>query len=773
MPATMRTPATPISFTLRPSILARLVVLLLGLGLGFERMSAAAAAAVNTVNTVNAVGESSEGAVAVPETVPFDPQKLADGSARGAIAKSWFKELEFDPMVPGPLRWDQRVDQAFAGVVKILATVLFYEPLARSEQFVETNHVEHYVRLRGDSGPFQRLDRRDDQQAESLTDEQVALLKARGRLLTDKTGSAQRAARITAKPVEVVSVIVDVGTLYVLVPETGRFVKQLPLRGLLSSRPEEHLTRQQVDALGTEGRLRTDEAANRNGAIPQAVVGSPWVQTRRVAGAPVVVLWLGAGAVFFTIYMRFFNLWGFSHAIQAVRGRFDNPLDDGEVSHFQALSSALSATIGLGNIAGVTIAMTTGGPGAFFWMTVFGFLGMSSKFVECTLGQKYRLVRPDGTVSGGPMQYLQSGLAEYGLPKLGLVLSLAFSVMCICGSLGGGNMFQANQSGGLLLATWQSADQAQLIELQREIKNASADQLAKLEQQHRTLHDSMQQFEQRFRVIYGIGLAGLVGIVIVGGIKRIGAAAEWLVPSMCAIYILACLWVIGLNASRIPSLVSQILSEAFSGAAVGGGLLGVMVTGVRRAAFSNEAGVGSAAIAHSAARTSEPIREGAVALLEPFVDTVVVCSMTALVILLTGAWNNEDWIIGQHAEGASLTALAFRDGVGDWFTYVLAVAVFLFAYSTIISWSYYGERCWERLFGARSIIVFKVLYLLCVVLGAIMPMSSVLDFSDMMILCMAFPNIIGCVLLAPGVRRDLFDYWRRYKAGEFPIHGEG
>ncbi|MDA1180392.1 MAG: alanine:cation symporter family protein, partial [Planctomycetota bacterium] len=491
-------PVIPSSRTFRATFLGRLATLVLGIALGLGCVSAA---------LVQAAGESPGLAVAVADVPPFDVEKLADH----AIAELWLRELEFDPVVPGPVRWGERVDRAFSGLVNILAQVLFYEPFARSEQFVETNHIEHYVRPRGARGPFQRLGRRGDQPTDSLTEkldeDQVALYQARGRLLTDETGSVRRTARIAAEPVEVVSVLVDVGTQYVLVPGSERFVKQLPLRGLLSSQPDEQLTRQQVDSLGTEGRLRIDGVATGGVAIGEPEgASSPWVHTRRVAGAPVVVLWLGAGAVFFTIYMRFFNLWGFWHAIQAVRGRFDGPLDVGEVSHFQALSSALSATIGLGNIAGVTIAMTTGGPGAFFWMAVLGFLGMSSKFVECTLGQKYRLVRPDGTVSGGPMQYLQSGLAEYGLPKLGLVLSLAFSVMCICGSFGGGNMFQANQSGGLLLATWQSAERAQMIELQREIKSANADQIADLEQQRRTLRDSMQQFEQRFRVIYGIGL---------------------------------------------------------------------------------------------------------------------------------------------------------------------------------------------------------------------------------------------------------------------------
>ena len=445
-------------------------------------------------------------------------------------------------------------------------------------------------------------------------------------------------------------------------------------------------------------------------------------------GMPFVVFWLILGAVFFTLRMGFINVRAFAHALRVTRGDYDDPKEKGEVTHFQALTSALSATVGLGNIAGVTIAVTTGGPGAVFWMLLAGFFGRTSKFVECTLAQMYRQVDHDGRVSGGPMQYLTLGLAELRMPRIGRTLGILFAVLCIGGCLGGGNMFQVNQSFSLLSATVHQATGADI---------------------------------SSYAWIYGLGMMALVGMVIVGGIKRIGQTTSRIVPFMCGIYILASLLVIIANAQAVPGLLLLIVREAFSGAAMAGGFLGVLVVGVQRAVFSNEAGIGSAAIAHAAAKTKEPVREGIVALLGPFVDTIVICLMTALVVLITGVYNDPAL---EGVTGAALTSQAFASVIG-WFPYVLTVAVFLFAYSTMISWSYYGERCWEYLFGRRSTVIFKLLFLGCIFVGSVANLGAVLSFSDIMILCMAFPNIAGAILLSGKVRRALNDYWQRYRSG--------
>ncbi|MEY2980118.1 MAG: hypothetical protein RL562_345 [Planctomycetota bacterium] len=460
--------------------------------------------------------------------------------------------------------------------------------------------------------------------------------------------------------------------------------------------------------------------------------GSPVVRQ-----LPLVVLWLVIGAVFFTLSWRFANLRLFRHAIEVVRGRFDNPNDHGEVTHFQALASALSATVGLGNIAGVAIAVGTGGPGATFWMILAGVLGMSLKFTECTLGQKYRKIDAEGHVSGGPMHYLKDGLREVGAGPLGSVLALLFTVFCIGGSLAGGNSFQVNQSLGIL-------------------------------------KQEVPFFEQNGWV-YGVLMAVIVGIVIIGGIRRIAQTAEKIVPAMCGIYVLACLVVIVGHAGEIPRAISEIFSGAFESDAIYGGVLGSLILGFKRAAFSNEAGVGSAAIAHSAARTEYPVREGIVALLEPFIDTVLVCTMTALVIVITGVYDPQ----GAHVDliasnnGAALTRAAFQSvdflGVAVWFPYVLLVAVVLFAFSTMISWSYYGERCWTNLFGPRSSLAYKLLFLVFVVLGSIVSATNVLEFGDLMILIMAFPNILGLYFLRGVVARDLRAYEAKLANNEFKV----
>jgi len=438
---------------------------------------------------------------------------------------------------------------------------------------------------------------------------------------------------------------------------------------------------------------------------------------------PFIVFWLISGATFFTLRFGFLNVRAFKHAWVVTTGHYDDPDDPGEVTHFQALSSALSATVGLGNIAGVAVAVAVGGPGAVFWMIIAGFLGMSSKFTECTLGQMYREVGKDGHILGGPMRYLDRGLAQLGLPRLGRFIAIFFALMCIGGSFGGGNMFQANQS-------------------------------------YAQVADVLPIFSGAWGALaYGLLLSFLVGIVIIGGIRRIGQVAGFIVPVMCGVYLLAGLFIIATNSEHIIPALSEIIGGAFSPQAGFGGMLGVLVTGFRRAAFSNEAGVGSASIAHSAAATDEPVREGIVALLEPFIDTIVVCTMTGLVVVITGAYE------GGGEEGVLMTSRAFAT-VLPWFPRVLSLAVFLFAFSTMISWSYYGERCWTFLFGEHLSMIYKLLFLVFVVLGSVLKLGNVIDFSDLMILGMSFPNILGAFLLSGKVSEALTSYWSRYKSGQ-------
>ena len=456
---------------------------------------------------------------------------------------------------------------------------------------------------------------------------------------------------------------------------------------------------------------------------------------------PLAVIWLVMGAIFLTLRMGFINIRGFLHAIRVTKGDYDNPDDPGEVSHFQALSSALSATVGLGNIAGVAIAISVGGPGATFWMILAGFLGMSSKFTECTLGQKFRRTRSDGRVMGGAMYYLSHGLGEMRLGVLGKGLGLMFAILCIGGSFGGGNTFQVNQSLNALQETMPFFTE-----------------------------DAWLPFFRDNRWVYGAIMTFLTGIVIIGGIKRIAQTAEKIVPTMCLIYVSACLWVLLTNTGAIPGAFGLIIEGAFAPSAIYGGFIGVLVQGFKRAAFSNEAGVGSAAIAHSAAKTEYPVREGIVALLEPFVDTIVVCTMTALLIIITGAYDgaaNPEYLpYIEGANGAGLTSQAFRSEI-TWFPYVLSVAVVLFAFSTMISWSYYGERCWAFLFGDGSSMIYRIIFLTFTFAGSLITAQNVLDFGDLMILGMAFPNLLGVVLLSGKVRRDLKEYMGKLNSGEF------
>jgi AGCS family alanine or glycine:cation symporter len=438
-----------------------------------------------------------------------------------------------------------------------------------------------------------------------------------------------------------------------------------------------------------------------------------------------VVCWLAVAALFFTLRFRFVNVRGFRHGLAVVRGRYARPGDQGEISPFQALSAALSATVGLGNIAGVATAVGVGGPGAVFWMVIAGMLGMSSKFAEVTLAQMYRVTRVDGHVSGGGMHYLKSGLRDLGWPRVGAALSAVFAVMCIGASFGGGNMYQANQSF------------AQFANVAPAFAGVAGS------------------------VLFGLFLAVLVGLVIIGGIKRIGDVASVLVPVMCGLYLIAGFAILALHAPQLPAAFMTIVRGAFAPDAAFGGFVGVLIMGFRRASFSNEAGCGSAPIAHSAATTSEPVRQGMVALLEPFIDTVIVCHMTGLVVVVTGAYANPE-----AGQGIAMTSWAFAS-VFPGFQYVLSLTAFLFAYSTMISWSYYGEQCWAHLFGIRSLLVYKAIFLLFTIAGAIFTAQAVLDFGDLMILGMAFPNLIGVVLLSGRIKRALDDYFARLRAGQF------
>ncbi|MGM0477784.1 MAG: alanine/glycine:cation symporter family protein [Bacteroidota bacterium] len=451
--------------------------------------------------------------------------------------------------------------------------------------------------------------------------------------------------------------------------------------------------------------------------------------TTKIQGIPLIVVWLVCGALFFTLRTGFVQLKGARHAIALVRGKYDDPSDDsGEVSHFQALVTALSATVGLGNIAGVAIAISMGGPGATFWMILAGLIGMASKFVECTLGVKYRHQKEDGEVFGGPMYYLSRGLAKRGpfFKGLGKILAIIFAILCVGGSLGGGNMFQANQA---------------------------FNQLAGI--------PGWEGFES-YGFFFGVVMAILVGIVIIGGIKSIAKVTDKIVPSMVAIYVISAITIIGFNYDNLGNGFATIFYGAFSPDAIYGGFIGVLILGFQRAAFSNEAGVGSAAIAHSAARTKEPISEGTVALLEPLIDTVVVCTMTALVIIFTGYAEDPEGL-----EGAALTSAAFSSSLGDWSLYVLSFAVVLFAFSTMISWSYYGLKAWTYVFGETkaAALTYKSIFLIFVVVGSSIGLGAVISFSDLMILGMAFPNVLGLVIMSGEVRRDMVDYFARIKSG--------
>ena len=425
-------------------------------------------------------------------------------------------------------------------------------------------------------------------------------------------------------------------------------------------------------------------------------------------------------AVFFTLKMGFVNVRLFKHAIELVSGKHDKVTKEGEISHFKALTTALSATVGLGNIAGVAVAISVGGPGAVFWMILAGILGMSTKFTECTLGVMFRKKRKNGQFMGGPMEYLKRGLEKEGYPLLGKVLSIVFCVMCLGGSFGGGTAFQVNQSLNAISLIF--------------------------------------PFLENYKWVYGLLVAFLVGLVIIGGLKRIASVTGRIVPLMCSVYVLTALFILVSHYRDIPDAFLTIIQSAFTLHSAYGGFLGVLVTGINRAAFSNEAGLGSSPIAHAGAKVSHPVEEGVVALLEPFIDTVVICTMTALVIIVTGAYDNTAYaeLVAQQ-KGAALTSAAMAETV-HWFPYVLGASVFLFAFSTIISWSYYGERCCSFLFQERFAIYYKILVLIIIVLSAMASSTTIMEFGDIMILGMAFPNLIGVFMLRNRVKEALTDY---------------
>lgn len=453
-----------------------------------------------------------------------------------------------------------------------------------------------------------------------------------------------------------------------------------------------------------------------------------------VRAVPFIVLFLFLGGLFFTFRYSFVNLRLFKHSFDVIRGKYDDPKDAGEVTHFRALTSALSATVGLGNIAGVAVAISLGGPGAAFWMWWTAFFGMTLKFSECTLSLLYRRIHPDGRVLGGPMITMITASKDGGpaMQMAGKVFAYMFAVLCVFATFGGGNMFQTNQTASIIVMQLAPPD----------ITPA-----------------------QEFYLKLGIGvfMAAMTGAVIIGGVSRIGQVTSLLVPFMCIFYCGVCLTIIALNLEKVPGMFADIFTQALRPEAMYGGLIGVIVQGMRRAAFSNEAGMGSSAIIHAAAKTDEPVREGVVAMIEPFIDTIVVCTMSALAVLITGAYLEEG------LEGVQIMATAF-DELGPVFPYLLILAVFTFAYSTLISWGYYGERAIEFLAGPKGILPYRCVYVLVVLIGPLPSLTNVLDFCDMTLLAMCFPNLIGMVVLSGKVRAMTQDYIRRLKSGEMKPH---
>jgi len=445
---------------------------------------------------------------------------------------------------------------------------------------------------------------------------------------------------------------------------------------------------------------------------------------------PFVVALLIVGGVFLTVKMGFINLRMFGHSLNIVRGKYKTKEDRGLITPFQSLATALSATVGIGNIAAVSIAISWGGAGAAFWMILAGFLGMTLKFTEVTLSVKHREFLPDGTIMGGGMEYLSRGLAQKNMPKTGKIMAVVFAFFMILGALGAGNTFQISQS---------------LSVMQGQVA-----------------------FFKDFPWVFGVIMAIITGLVIIGGIKRIATVAEKIVPIMVIFYLLMVFWVLGTYFTAIPDAFALIFREAFSPTAVAGGMLGAMVQGFQRAVFSNEAGLGSAGIAHSAAKVKYPVRQGLVSLYEPFIDTVVVCTMTALVVILTGSYLGGTEALDAAIaakQGAVITSTAFGTVV-SWFPTVLGFAIFMFAFSTMISWSYYGERAWVYLFGLKTSIVYKLIFLAFIVIATVTDTGTMVDFSSILFLALAVPNIFGLIIMSGDVRMMLTEYLAKLKSGE-------
>lgn len=444
---------------------------------------------------------------------------------------------------------------------------------------------------------------------------------------------------------------------------------------------------------------------------------------------PFLVVWLICGGIYLTILTKFINLRAFKHSFDIVRGRYRTIDDVGLISSFGALTTALSATVGLGNIAGVALAVSIGGPGATLWMIVAGFLGMSLKFTEVTLSIQYREFLKDGTVMGGAMEYLSKGLAKKGYENLGKILAIVFAFLMIGGAVGGGNIFQVSQA-------------------------------------YSAISHEVPYFSEN-PLVFGFIIAGLTGVVIIGGVRRIATITETLVPLMAVIYISASIWILGNNFDKIDDAFKLIISEAFNDSAVYGGIIGAIVSGFQRAVFSSEAGIGSSPVAHAPAITKYPVRQGLVALYEPFIDTVVICTLTALVIVITGVFEPDGAYAGLIAakEGAALTSAAYGTVI-SWFPTVLSVSIFLFAFSTMISWSYYGERAWVYLFGIKFSIIYKLLFLSLSVIATVVSTGIMVDFSFMLMLAMALPNILGLFILSGDVKKQLEDYMSKLKSGE-------
>jgi AGCS family alanine or glycine:cation symporter len=448
------------------------------------------------------------------------------------------------------------------------------------------------------------------------------------------------------------------------------------------------------------------------------------------AKMPFVVAWLIAGGVYLTFKMGFVNLRMMAHSLAIVRGKYRTKEDIGTISPFQSLATALSATVGIGNIASVSIAITIGGAGAAFWMIMAGFLGMTLKFTEVTLSVKYREVLPDKSIMGGGMEYLSKGLATKGYANAGKYIAIVFAFFMILGAIGGGNTFQVSQSLGIM-------------------------------QEHFPIFND-------YPYAFGILLAVIVGTVIIGGIKRIAHVAERIVPFMVIFYLAMALWVLGTHASMIPDAFVLIFNEAFNPTAVAGGMIGAMAQGFQRAVFSNEAGLGSAGIAHAPARVKYPIRQGLVSLYEPFIDTIVVCTMTALVIIITGVYTGgtpELQAFIDAKQGANITSAGFGSVV-SWFPHVLGFAIFMFAFSTMISWSYYGERAWVYLFGSKTSILYKLIFLSFIIIATVVDTGTMVDFSFTLFLALAIPNILGLFIMSGDVKEYLKEYMQKLKSGE-------